>query len=288
MKVTFIGIGDMGTQMVPHLAANGYEVKVWDKDQEKMQNVQDAHIQIAHSLEEAVTFSKLVITSVMSEDVLALHLGEPGNPGILSFLQPGSKLIITSTLDPNKIAEINQKMPAQTQVLDVPMIGGVKYAREAKLVLMAAGDEAIVRELKPVLSVFGTVKYVGALGNGAKLKLITNVAIMAAEAGIRETLDLADAYQIDYKKVLELLQLGPLKPVVLRALDESNPRPLKASVADEDELLAATKDMLKLPLAEGSRDRLKLAVEQIEGEAKFIDITNKNTSLPKYRDVQNN
>ena len=39
--------------------------------------------------------------------------------------------------------------------------------------------------------------------------------------------DLADAYGIDYETTLELLQMGPLKPVVLRALDESNPRPLK-------------------------------------------------------------
>ena len=131
------------------------------------------------------------------------------------------------------------------------------------------------------MKTFGTVKYVGEQGNGAKLNLITNVAIMAAEAGIRETLDLADAYDIDYQTTLDLLQMGPLKPVVIRALDESNPRPLKDSVADEVELDNATKDFVDLPIASAAMRRLQKAVDSVAGEAQFIDITNKNTALPE-------
>ena len=171
-------------------------------------------------------------------------------------------------------------MPANTKLLDVPMIGGVKYAREAGLVLIAAGDKQAVDAVLPVLKTFGTVKYVGEQGNGAKLKLITNVAIMAAEAGIRETLDLADAYGIDYATTLDLLQMGPLKPVVIRALDESNPRPLKDSVADEVELDNATKDFVDLPIASAAMRRLQKAVDSVVGEAQFTDITNKKTELP--------
>lgn len=103
---------------------------------------------------------------------------------------------------------------------------------------------------------------------------------MAAEAGIRETLDLADAYGIDYATTLDLLQMGPLKPVVIRALDESNPRPLKDSVADEVELDNATKDFVDLPIASAAMRRLQKAVDSVAGEAQFIDITNKKTALP--------
>ncbi|WP_270768785.1 NAD(P)-dependent oxidoreductase [Lacticaseibacillus rhamnosus] len=281
MKITFIGVGDMGSQIVPHLAQAGYDVVIWDKEPAKMTALVGDHVRAATSLKDAVTASKIIITSVMSADVPALHIGTVDDPGIVHYLQPGSTLIVTSTLDPRKITAIQSAMPAHATLLDVPMIGGVKYAREASLVLIAAGDKQVVETVAPVLETFGKIRYVGDQGNGAKLKLITNVAIMAAEAGIRETLDLADAYGIDYETTLELLQMGPLKPVVLRALDESNPRPLKDSVADEVELDNATKEFVDLPIATAAMKRLQKAVDSVDGEAKFIDITNKKTALPK-------
>ena len=41
MKITFIGVGDMGSHMVPHLAKAGYDVTVWDKVPAKMAAVAD-------------------------------------------------------------------------------------------------------------------------------------------------------------------------------------------------------------------------------------------------------
>lgn len=283
MHVTFIGIGYMGTQMVPHLAAAGYDVVIWDKDPKKAAAIAGDHVTVADSLADAVRASKVIITSVMSSDVPALHIGSDDEKGITAYLQPGSTLIVTSTLDPKKIEAIHKTMPPDTHLLDSPIIGGVRYAREASLVLIVGGNKAIFDQVKPILSVFGTVDYVGPLGNGAKLKLITNVGIMAAEAGIRETLDLADAYGIDYDTTLDLLQRGPMKPVVVRALDETNPRPLKDSVADEIELVNATKDLVELPMAKAGLRRLEKAVDAVDGEARFSDIVHTNTSLDKNK-----
>ncbi len=103
----------------------------------------------------------------------------------------------------------------------------MKYAREASLVLIAAGDKQVVETVAPVLETFGKIRYVGDQGNGAKLKLITNVAIMAAEAGIRETLDLADAYGIDYETTLDCYRWDHLSQSYSGRSDESNPRPLE-------------------------------------------------------------
>ncbi len=61
----------------------------------------------------------------MSADVPALHIGTVGDdPGIVNYLQPGSTLIVTSTLDPRKITAIQSAMRAHATLLDVPMIGG--------------------------------------------------------------------------------------------------------------------------------------------------------------------
>ena len=283
MKISFIGVGDMGSEMVPHLAAAGHDVTIWDINPDRLTAFNDAHIKAATSLQAAVEASPLIITSVMSADVLDLHLGHDGNPGIVHYLRPDSILVVTSTLDPNKIFTINRAMPAGTNLLDVSTIGGVRYAREANLALLAGGDSKVFDRALPALNVLGLVKYVGPVGSGAEAKLVTNVGIMAAESGIRETLDLADAYHMDYELVLELLQLGPLKPVILRALDKSNPRPLKDSVADVEELLNATKELIELPITAAGAKRLRQAVDEADGETQFIDITNKKTALPQYK-----
>ncbi|WP_288530487.1 NAD(P)-dependent oxidoreductase [uncultured Secundilactobacillus sp.] len=281
MNITFIGTGFMGSEMVPHLVDNGYTVTVFDQDSSKTKRLMNANVHVAASLEEAVKASSIIMTSVMSNDVMALHVGTENQPGIVNYLNRDSILIITSTLDPDKVATIKAAMPDHSELLDAPIIGGVRYAREGSLVLIPAGSKSAYETAKPVLESFGHVEYVGPSGNGAKLKLITNVGIMAAEAGIRETLDLADVYDIDYDITLHLLQLGPLKPVVTRALDENNPRPLKDSVADEVELLSATEKLVELPMVKASMRRLQMAVDAIEGEARFSDIAHKSTSLKK-------
>ncbi|KRM72001.1 NAD(P)-dependent oxidoreductase [Lacticaseibacillus brantae] len=284
MKISFIGVGDMGSEMVPHLAAGGHEVTIWDTNPDRLTAFHDDHIKAATSLEDAVTASPVIITSVMSADVMDLHLGHDGNPGIVHYLKPDSILIVTSTLDPNKIFTINKAMPENTTLLDISMIGGVRYAREANLALLAGGESKSFDRVLPVLNLLGLVKYVGPVGSGAQAKLVTNVGIMAAESGIRETLDLADAYHMDYSLILELLQLGPLKPVILRALDVTNPRPLKDSVADVEELLNATKELIELPITAAGAKRLREAVDEADGETAFIDITDKKTALPQYKD----
>lgn len=279
MKITVIGIGDMGNPMTAILARTNFDVTIWDKDPSKLVSFNDTGVKKAESLSDAVHDADLVLTSVMSYDVHELFYGEGEEKGIKHFLKEDAVLIINSTIDPKEIEEIRADMPLNTQLLDSPIIGGVRYAREGKLVLIPSGPKEAFDKVEEVLNNFGTVKYVGDSGNGAKLKLITNVAIMAAEAGIREALDLADAYEMDYETIFELMKLGPLNPVINRALDETNPRPLRDSVSDDDELLKATREFIELPITEAGAERLRLAVEATDGNAEFIDITNKKTSL---------
>ena len=49
---------------------------------------------------------------------------------------------------------------------------------------------------EPILGLFGNIVRVGPLGSGVAYKLITNVVVMAAEAGLREALDLNDIFAV--------------------------------------------------------------------------------------------
>jgi 3-hydroxyisobutyrate dehydrogenase len=157
----------------------------------------------------------------MSADIPAAHLGPRG---ILAGVPAGTALAILSTTTPDMLQSIASQMPAGVHLVDAPLIGGVRYAAEASLTVLLAGTDEAVALTEPILGLFGNVVRVGPLGSGVAYKLITNVAVMAAEAGLREALDLTDIFGGSYQTTLDLLARGPMAAVIKRALDRDNPR----------------------------------------------------------------
>jgi 3-hydroxyisobutyrate dehydrogenase len=112
-------------------------------------------------------------------------------------------------------------------------------------------------------------------------KLITNVVVMAAEAGLREALDLADILGASYRTTLDLLARGPMAAVVKRALDRDNPR--GDSAIDFDVLVSAGGEE-NLPISAAGRRRPWAAAEAGPPPPVFFDLTTHTTALPRFRD----
>ena len=98
------------------------------------------------------------------------------------------------------------------------------------------------------------------LGSGVAYKLITNVVVMAAEAGLREALDLTDILGGSYQTTLDLLVRGPMAAVVKRALDRDNPRAIRDLAIDFDVLVSAGGEE-NLPISAADRRRIWAAAE---------------------------
>jgi 3-hydroxyisobutyrate dehydrogenase len=221
------------------------------------------------------------LSLVMSADIESAHLGESG---ILAGLQPGAVLVIGSTTTPDIVHGIKNKVPEDAHVVDAPIVGGVRYAKERSVTFLVGGSQPAIDKAEAVLSTLGRVEKVGEFGSGVSYKLITNALVMAAEAGLREALDLTDILGGDYETALRLLSVGPMAAVVSRALDESNPRTLRASAEDFDVLLSAVKDKSLLPISAAGRNRLWTAVSaKSDYEPLFVDLTRKTTALRQYQ-----
>lgn len=108
-------------------------------------------------------------------------------------------------------------------MLDTPIVGGVKYARERAVTFLVGGPADSFERVQPVLDALGQSRHVGEFAAGVDEQAHTNVSILAVEAGLREALDLADILGQDYETSLELMSAGPMRAVVDRALDVSNP-----------------------------------------------------------------
>jgi 3-hydroxyisobutyrate dehydrogenase len=280
ISIGIVGAGDMGSEMVPHLVADGYEVSVFDVDPDRQEAATAAGAAGASSARDLARRSDLVLSLVMSQDIPAAHLGDSG---ILAGLRPGALLVIGSTTTPAMLQSVRRDAD-RLSVVDAPMVGGVRFARERALTFLAGGDQPDVDRAEAVLASLGSVERVGAHGAGVAYKLITNAFVMAAEVGLREALDLADILGADYDTALRLFGVGPMAAVVKRALDESNPRPLRASAEDFDTLLSVVDDPELLPISAAGRDRLWNAVDVDPGhDPMFVELTRTTTARSPYR-----
>lgn len=275
--IAIVGFGDMGEEMVPHLLAVGHDVRVADIAESRLEAARRAGATDVASAAEAARGADVIFGLVMSNDIPAAYLA---NDGILAGAQPGASVLICSTTTRATVEQVRAAAPSGVSVLDTPIVGGVKYAREQAITFLVGGSADDFAHVRPVLDDLGKSRYVGEFGAGVDYKLITNVAIMAAEAGLREALDLADILERDYETSLKLIEAGPMKAVVERALDVRNPRPLRRSAEDDDTLLSAVDDPARLlPISTAGQQRLWEAVNvDPQFEPDFVDLTRRATS----------
>ncbi|MFM9458722.1 NAD(P)-binding domain-containing protein, partial [Streptomyces europaeiscabiei] len=77
--------------------------------------------------------------------------------------------------------------------VDAPVLGTKKPAEDAKLVILASGPEETRSTCAPVFDAIGAkTMWLGAAGNGSKLKLVANAWVLAVLEGIAESLTLAE------------------------------------------------------------------------------------------------
>jgi len=101
-------------------------------------------------------------------------------------------------------------LPTATKLADAPVLGSIAEADSGSLKIFAGGPEHIVDDLKPVLSILGTLIHVGGLGAGAAAKLVANGTIFGAIGLLGEALALADALGLSRDSTYEVLAATPL------------------------------------------------------------------------------
>ena len=204
-SVAVVGVGDMGSEMIPHLVAARFNATAYDINRERLKAAATEGARLSDSPAGAAREADIVLSLVMSADIKSAHLGQDG---ILAGLKPGAVLVIGSTTTPEIVRDIKNKAPENAYVVDAPIVGGVRYARERSVTFLVGGSQPAVDKAAAVLSALGKVEKVGEFGLGVAYKLITNVLVMAAEAGLREALDLTDILGGDYATALRLFGIG--------------------------------------------------------------------------------
>jgi 3-hydroxyisobutyrate dehydrogenase len=207
-RIGFIGLGIMGRPMAQNLLKAGYPLRVYNRSGAAAEALVAAGATRAASPKEAAAASDVVITMVTdTPDVEQVLLGAGG---VIEGARPGTVVIDMSTISPKATRAIAAKLSGVgVRMLDAPVSGGDKGAREGTLTIMVGGPEEAFEESLPVLQAMGKkVVRMGESGAGQLTKLANQILVAGNMMGVCECLVFAAKTGLDPKKVIDSLSAG--------------------------------------------------------------------------------
>ena len=207
-RIGFMGTGVMGKSMVSHLLKAGYKVTIYNRTRAKAKDLIHQGAVWRDTIAEVAAHSDLIITMVgYPQDVAEVYLGKEG---IIENARPGTYLIDMTTSAPGLARTIYDKALAKGMfALDAPVSGGDVGAREARLTIMAGGDQAVFEAVKPVLSCLGTnIILQGGAGTGQNTKMCNQITVASTMIGVVEALAYAEKAGLDPLSVLKSIESG--------------------------------------------------------------------------------
>lgn len=248
----FIGIGVMGHSMAGHLLAAGNEVHVYNRTKSKADELVSKGAVWEDSPAEIARKCDVVFTIVgYPKDVEETYLGENG---LVPNAKEGALLIDMTTSSPSlarKIYAAGKKRGLG--ILDAPVTGGDKGAREATLTIFAGGDKEDFEKALPYFQTMGrTIKLMGGAGDGQNAKLGNQIVIAGTMTGMCEAMAFAKSCGLDLNEFLEAVGGGS---AATWSLANYGPRILKGDFEPGFFVKHYIKDM---KLAEEAADAMEL------------------------------
>ncbi|SFC03060.1 3-hydroxyisobutyrate dehydrogenase [Bacillus sp. OV322] len=206
--IGFIGTGVMGKSMARHLLDAGFELFVYNRSKEKAVELLAKGAKWAGSPGELAQKAEVIISIVgYPQDVEEVYLGKDG---VVANAKEGTYLIDMTTSTPSLAEKIYHAAKSKgLKALDAPVSGGDIGARDAKLAIMAGGDEEDFREMKQIFDLLGTnVVYQGPAGSGQHTKMCNQIAIASNMIGVTEAIVYAKKAGLNPETVLKSISTG--------------------------------------------------------------------------------
>jgi 3-hydroxyisobutyrate dehydrogenase len=255
--------GTMGKGMARNIARAGIGVRAWNRTTNKAADLADDGARVCAAPGEAVEGAGLVLTILSDGDAVVETIREAFSAGAAEnviWLQ-----MSTIGLDATeRCAELASD--AGLTFVDAPVLGTKKPAEDGELVVFASGASEVRDRVEPVFDAIGKrTMWLGAAGEGTRLKLAINAWILSVVEGVAETMALAEGLGVEPERVLDAIEDGPLDLPYFRLkagaiMDRAFEPSFRLGLAAKDARLAtdaAVTADLDLPLLETIRDRFE-------------------------------
>lgn len=217
MKVGFIGLGIMGRPMSKNLVKAGYELVVTDFNKDAVADLVSLGASEAENGAAVAKECDVIITMLPnSPHVRSVCLGDGG---IAEGARPGTIVIDMSSIDPTESKAISAELEKKgIELMDAPVSGGEPKAIDGTLSVMVGGKkESFDKYYDMLMSMAGSVVYVGEIGSGNIAKLANQIIVAINIAAVSEALTLAKKAGTDPGLVYQAIRGGLAGSTVLDA-----------------------------------------------------------------------
>lgn len=208
-KITFLGLGVMGTPMTANLA-HQVPVKAWNRtpDSPGITTAANAGATIVPSIQEAVESADIIFTCLGDvPDVEEVILGQEG---VAKYAKSKALIVDMTTIGADAARKIGAELKRRNlRFLDAPVSGGDIGAINGTLTIMVGGDPKDFEECKPLFEVMGkTISLCGPIGSGQAVKLCNQVLCAIHMVALCEAIKMAEEQAIDPNLIIEVCSTG--------------------------------------------------------------------------------
>ncbi len=276
-RIGFVGVGRMGANMARRLKDKGYVIAA----------VHDRHTTVAESLarelscEAATSPARVaelcdVVLTVLTDDAAMYDVFREASPTSLLAYAKGRLFINFATVTPQVNIDIEALVERHGGAsLEALMASSITQAREGSLYLMCGGKESAFEQARSMLGCMSsTLRYIGPVGEAAKLKALVNMVMNSNTAALAEGLGLGEALGLDLTMLREVFgQTGAASRVLETDGEDMQVRDhecyFSSAHAAKDSAIAlslAQATGLQLPVAQATFEQYQRLVKAGKGE----------------------
>jgi 3-hydroxyisobutyrate dehydrogenase-like beta-hydroxyacid dehydrogenase len=275
MKVSFIGLGRMGSAMARRLCEAGHDVAVYNRTPEKAQALVDAGAKVVGSMAEAARHGDAVVTMLADDAALEAVAGQ--NDGLLQSLPLGCVHICAGTHGVHVVRKIDAAHAKAGQVMIAsPMLGRPEAVSSGQAGVVVGGPPDALARCRPLFEAMARRVFEAGAdpAAAAAIKIANNFVLGCAIEAMGEGFSLIRKYgvipQVFYDVMTDGLFSAPAYKVYGKIIvDEAYEKVGQMAVLGlkDANLALAAGEAAGVPLPSGNvwRDRLVGAVAHGDG-----------------------
>jgi len=206
VQIGFIGIGLMGFPMAKNLLKSGYNLKAFNRSQDKAERLKEFGAVISTSIKEVVTNSDVIITMLTDDTAVDKVMA---SEEFVENIKTNATVIDMSSVNPVLTTKYSKILKDKNiNYLDAPVSGGTIGAEDATLAIMVGGDEETFKNCYELLKKMGNPTLVGPVSSGQISKLANQIIVGVTIGAVAEAITLCEKSGTNPSKMIEALSGG--------------------------------------------------------------------------------
>lgn len=241
MRVSVVGMGNMGRAFAARALDRGHQVTVWNRSPGRTAELVEGGAVRAPTLAGCVEDAEIVLL-VVADDAAVLDVCE-GEGGLLALLGTSTVLANISTVSPDTVRHLAELGP-DDRILDSPVMGAPENVANGHCRFLMGGPLQTITAYDSLWNDLAVgYTHCGPIGTAAVMKLVSNQLLITGVSSLAEAIATARGHGIPDELLKQLFADSPVVSLTSAIrlgslMDDAHPGWFSAALARKDLRLA--------------------------------------------------